>query len=74
MHAVPDALHVPTNIERVVLPVGISTDSFAARGWRISAAAPQVMGDDILAERIEVVDQSGQVQVTIEGALVTRIR
>ena len=74
MHAVPNALHVPTKIERVILPVGISTDSFAAKGWRISAAAPKVLGDNILSERIEVFDQTGKIQVAIEGALVTRIK
>ncbi len=39
MHVVPDALHVPTKIDRGVIPVGITTDSMASSGWQIRTSA-----------------------------------
>jgi NAD(P)-dependent dehydrogenase (short-subunit alcohol dehydrogenase family) len=74
MHVVTDALHVPVSMDKVVIPTGISTDSYAARGWRIQTATPNKIGDDIRCERVEVLDEHGQLQLYVEGALVTQLK
>ena len=74
VHVVPDALHVPTKVARIVLPTGMSTDSSAAAGWQIRTCCPIVRGDDIRCERVEVTDQNGDLQLFVEDALVSRLR
>lgn len=74
MHVVPDKLHVPTRIDKVIVPIGLTTDSFAAAGWQIRTCSPRVAGDEIFCDRVEVTDQNGYLQLVVTGATVTSLR
>lgn len=74
MHVVDDALHVPTTIQRAVIPVGVSTESLANQAWRIQAGKPQLDGDNIRCGRVEITSQDARLQAFIEGAVVTRLQ
>ncbi len=73
MHVAP-GLHVPTKIDRAVIPVGLAADSSEAAGWKIRTTSPVVDGDNIRCETVEVTDESGELRLRVEGAMVTRIR
>lgn len=73
MHVVDDALHVPTRIDRLVAPVGVSTASLQGAGWKIHAAAPRLAGDQIHCGTVEVTDPEGGLRARIEGSVVTRL-
>ncbi len=74
MHLVPNALHVPTRIDRVILPVGFSVDSESAAGWRIRTSSPMVQKQKhIRCDLVEVTDSNGNLKLSVEGALVTEI-
>jgi NAD(P)-dependent dehydrogenase (short-subunit alcohol dehydrogenase family) len=74
MHLVPNALHVPTRIGRVIIPVGMSTDSSEAWGWRIRTSTPTAEGDNIHCDRVEVTNEHGALQLSVDNAIVTQIR
>jgi len=74
MHVVRDALHVPTGIRRMVLPVGVSSQSLEHVNWTIQASNPVVDGNDIHCGRVEVTDDLGSVRLLIEDAVVTKLR
>ena len=74
MHVVEDALHVPTEIKRVVLPVGVSTQSLDNANWTIHATSPVLEGDDIRCGCVAVTDDLGSVRLLIEDAVVTKLR
>jgi hypothetical protein len=73
MHVVKDSLHVPTSIQRVVVPVGVSTESLSNLDWRIQAGRPVLDGDNIRCGRVEIVSNDGQLQAFIEGAVVSKL-
>jgi acyl transferase domain-containing protein/acyl-CoA thioesterase FadM/NAD(P)-dependent dehydrogenase (short-subunit alcohol dehydrogenase family) len=73
MHAVKEGLHVPTEIKKVVLPIGVSTQSLDSAEWKIQASPPVVLGDEVRCGRVQVLDAKGAVRMLIEDAVVTKI-
>ncbi len=73
MH-VASGLHVPTRIDRAIVPVGIAPDASEASGWKIRTSCPIVVGDEIRCDRVEVADGTGRLRLSVDGAVVTRLR
>jgi len=74
--AVPgqDALYVPVQIGRLVLPVGMNVSSSSASGWEIRTTAPRVENRDVRWDRTEVLDEVGSLKLIVEDTFAIRMQ
>ncbi len=76
MHAISgeDALYVPIQIGRLVMPLGMTANASSASGWEIRTSAPIIQNRDICMERTEVLDEIGAVKMLVENTFATRMQ
>jgi len=66
-----DALFVPVQVDRLILPIRPNFDS--ASPWKIRSAKPTKDGNDVRWARTEAIDPTGAVRLVVENGFAKRL-
>jgi len=65
----PDALLVPIQIGKLMVPLSMNASSIGAAGWQIRATNPLVDGREVRWARTEVINSAGEIQLVVEDSI-----